>query len=215
MLIVTREKLEERLRAAGWRGKPGCIATRCSVITMPRWIGSLQTQEPRRVFWYLMRRELVSHYDEWGAKLAAPVPFDHIYPPETPTRRRMIEDTGAPSEMIIGWLRDHHAPDLVTRAALKVAIVVAARDLDDEKTMREPDNITRILWRKLKSLRPGDAKNGARYMIDGKQTEVRSIRRGEFWVDQDEARDGKIINMELGKTERAENIVEIRATRAG
>jgi hypothetical protein len=177
--------------------------------------GSLQTQEPRRVFWFLMRRELVSHYDEWGAKLAAPVPFDHIYPPETPTRRRMIEDTRAPSEMIIGWLRDHHAPDLVTRAALKAAIVVAARDLDDEKTMREPGNITRILWRKLKSLRPGDAKNGARYMIDGKQTEVRSIRRGEFWVDQDEARDGKIINMELGKTERAENIVEIRATRAG
>ena len=156
-----------------------------------------------------MRRELVSHYDEWGAKLAAPVPFDHIYPPETPTRRRMIEDTRAPSEMIIGWLRDHHAPDLVTRAALKVAIVVAARDLDDEKTMREPGLITKILWRKLKPLRAEDTKNGARYMIDGKQNEVRALRNQGHWVEQDGRRDTEIILKELGKRPELTNVVKL------
>jgi hypothetical protein len=172
--------------------------------------GSLQTQEPRRIFWYLMRRELVSHYDRRGNKLSTPVPFDGIYPPETATRQRMIEDTRAPSEAIAEWLRENHAPDLVTKTSLKTGIVLAARDLDYEKIMREPSNITKILWRKLKSLRPGDTKNGARYVIDGKQTEVRAIRGQAHWVDQDVSRDTELVLKELGKAIGPTNIVDFR-----
>jgi len=175
---------------------------------------SLETQEPRRIFWHLMRRELVSHYNKHGDKLAAPVPFNHIYPPETPTRQRMIEDTRAPSDTIAEWMRENHTPDLVTKTTLKTAVVLAARDLDFEKIMREPGMITKMLWRKMKTLRAGDVKNGARYMLDGKQTEVRAIRRGEFWIDQDAARNGEIISAELNKTEMAENVVKIRVHRA-
>jgi len=142
------------------------------------------------------------------------VPFNHIYPPETPTRQRMIEDTRAPSDTIAEWMRENHTPDLVTKTTLKTAVVLAARDLDFEKIMREPGMITKMLWRKMKTLRAGDVKNGARYMLDGKQTEVRAIRRGEFWIDQDAARNGEIISAELNKTEMAENVVKIRVHRA-
>jgi len=122
----------------------------------------------------------------------------------------MIEDTRAPSDAIAEWIRDNHAPDLVSRASLKVAIIMAARDLDDERTMREPGNITKILWRKLKSLRPDDTKNGARYMVDGKQTEVRAIRGQAHWVDQDVSRDTEIVLKELGKGAGVTNVVDFR-----
>ena len=161
-----------------------------------RLVGALQTQEPRRVYWWLMRRD-VSKYDQ-------------IYPPMTPAKARMIEDNRAPSDAIAEWLLDNHAPDIVTRASLKVAIIMAARDLDDERTMREPGNITKILWRKLRSLRPEDAKNGARYVIDGKQTEVRAIRFQEKWVEQDVTRDTEIVLKELGKAAGPTNVVDFR-----
>jgi len=161
-----------------------------------RLTGSLKTQEPRRVYWWLMRRDLTG--------------FKHIYPPMTPSKARMIEDTRAPSDAIAEWIRDNHAPDLVSRASLKVAIIMAARDLDDERTMREPGNITKILWRKLKSLRPDDTKNGARYMVEGKQTEVRAIRGQAHWVDQDVSRDTEIVLKELGKAVGPTNIVDFR-----
>jgi hypothetical protein len=168
-----------------------------------RLTASLQTQEPRRVYWWLMRRDLTTSPN------GVP-PFNHIYPPMTPSKARMIEDTQAPSDAIAEWIHDNHAPDLVTRATLKVAIVMAARDLDDERTNREPGNITKILWRKLKSMRPDDAKNGARYVIDGKQTEVRAIRGQSHWVDQDGSRDTELVLKELGKAAGATNVVDFR-----
>ena len=163
-----------------------------------RLTAALNTQEPRRVYWWLMRRDVSN-----------PEVFSHIYPPMTPSKARMIEDTRAPSETIIEWMAENHAPDLVTRATLKTAIVVAARDLDDEKTMREPGLITKILWRKLKPLRAEDTKNGARYMIDGKQNEVRALRNQGHWVEQDGRRDTEIILKELGKRPELTNVVKL------
>ena len=152
-----------------------------------RLTGALSTQEPSRVYWWLMRRD-VSRYD-------------HIYPPMTPAKARMIEDTRAPSDAVMGWLRENHGPDLVTKVTLKVAVVLAARDLDLEKTMREPSTVTKLLWRKMKNLRDDDPKNGARYLLDGKQTEVRALRNRQQWVISDHERDNSAVvdNMNLAK----------------
>lgn len=154
-----------------------------------RLTGSLQTQEPRRLYWWLMRRDVSG--------------YDRIYPPMTPAKGRMIEDTRAPSDAISEWILESHAPDLVTKNSLKIAVVMAARDLDFDKIMREPGAVTKILWRKLKSLRPEDAKNGARFMIDGKQTEIRAIRNQENWENSDKIS----VDQELGKNKIASNVV--------
>ena len=157
-----------------------------------RLAAALTDGEPQRVYWWLMRRDVGS--------------YDNIYPPMTPSKARMMADNRAPSDVVAEWIRENHPSDVVTRATLKTAIVVAARDLDDDKNMREPGLFTKMLWRKLKSLRPDDAKNGARYMIDGKQTEIRAIRNQEKWVVQDDARDTEIMKTELGRTAARQNV---------
>ena len=156
---------------------------------------ALDTDEPRRVFWWLMRRD-VSKYD-------------HIYPPMTPAKQRMISDTQSPSDSILEWIRANHPSDVITKTLLKTAIVVAAHDLELEKQMREPSQTTKILWRKIKSLRPKDTKNGARYSIEGKQVEVRAIRKYEFWGVVDQKLDRNKIIEEMAKTEVFSNVVNL------
>ena len=156
---------------------------------------ALDTDEPRRVFWWLMRRD-VSKYD-------------HIYPPMTPAKQRMISDTQSPSDSILEWIRANHPSDVITKTLLKTAIVVAANDLELEKQMREPSQTTKILWRKIKSLRPKDTKNGARYSIEGKQVEVRAIRKYEFWGVVDQKLDRNKIIEEMAKTEVFSNVVNL------
>jgi len=161
-----------------------------------RLTGCLDGGEPARVYWWLMHRDVST--------------FDHVYPPMTPAKSLMIESTRAPSDSIIEWMVANHAPDLVTKSTLKMAVVLAARDLDLDKIMRDPSGVSRMVWRKIKSLRPEDAKNGARYMIDGKQTEVRAIRRVDHWVERDVARDKSAVEISLGTTEVASNVIDIR-----
>ncbi len=161
-----------------------------------RLAAALNTQEPRRLFWWLMRRDLTG--------------FDHIYPPMTPTKARMIEDTRPPSDTISDWVRGNHAPDLVTRETLRGAIILAAREHDYEKIMREPGGVLKMLWRKLKTLRPEDTKNGARYVINNKQTEVRAIRNQIKWMKYDARRDAETIENEFMRTELSENVVLFR-----
>ena len=122
----------------------------------------------------------------------------------------MIESTRAPSEAIMEHIEEYHAPDLVTTMMLRKAVVHAGRELDMEKIMKEPSGIARLIWRKIKSLRPEDTKNGTRYMVDGKQTEVRAIRQMSHWVERDVARDKAAVEIDLNKTEVASNIVYIR-----
>jgi len=73
--------------------------------------------------------------------------------------------------------------------------------LDDEKTQRDPSYMTKLLWKKLKTLRPSDEKNGARYVIDGKQIEIRAIRNQDFWLKKDLERDVDGVQNELSRGE--------------
>ena len=67
-----------------------------------------------------------------------------------------------------------------------------------------------MIWRKAQTLRPNDVKNGARYLIGGKQTEVRAFRRRDFWLVKDGLREREVVERELGKEKVAFNVVEIR-----
>jgi hypothetical protein len=158
--------------------------------------GSLQTQEPQRIYWWLMRRDVSG--------------FDRIYPEMTPGKQRMIEDTRAPSDAIMEWLRDNYVPDLVTKASLKLAIVLAARELDLEKQMREPGSIMKMIWRKASGLRGSDVKNGARYVIDGKQTEIRALRNQNKWSALDDERNQIELIEEINKGSAKNKVVFLR-----
>jgi hypothetical protein len=164
-----------------------------------RLAASLESDEPARAYWWLMRRDVSG--------------FDHIYPPMTPTKAMMIDSNRAPSDQILEHVLEHHAPDIVSMKSLRSAVGLAARDLDMEKIMREPGGVVRMLWRKLKSLRPDDTKNGARYPISGKQTELRAIRRRKTWLDNDMGRVRKLFEEEMRKTEIESNVVEFRGER--
>ena len=170
--------------------------TRKDYAYYDRLSGSLVTQEPRRVYWWLMRRDVSG--------------YDRIYPPMTQSKARMIEDNRAPSDAITTWILDNHASDLITKSSLRTAIILAARDLDFDKIMREPGGVLKMIWRKAQTLRPNDVKNGARYLIGGKQTEVRAFRRRDFWLVKDGLREREVVERELGKEKVAFNVVEIR-----
>ena len=161
-----------------------------------RLTGSLMTQEPRRVYWWLMHRDVGS--------------YDHVYPPMTPAKARMIEDTRAPSSAIAEYIQENHAPDLVTRASLRTAVILAARVLDFDKQMQTPGPVVKILWRKMKSLNPDDTKNGARYKFDGKQTEVRAVRNQDKFVEENGRKSLEEILAELEKTGNVLNMGDYR-----
>ena len=155
----------------------------------------LTDAEPARAYWWLKRRE---------------VTVDQIYPEMTPSKQYMIGENRKPSDVMLDWMLDNHPPDLVTRKSLRSLVVRVARELDDDKTMTEPGMATKFIWKKLKSLRASDTKNGARYLLDGKQTEVRSLRNYDFWVRADEERNVEAVKSELDKEQMASNVVNIR-----
>ena len=136
---------------------------------------SLTNGEPARAYWWLMHRDLTG--------------YKHIYPPWTAAKAAMIEHSSSPCEDIMAWLEENHTSDLVTQATLRSGVMVAASALNMDKIVREPGGITKRVWRLLKSLRPEDVKHGARYVIGGKQTEVRALRKREMWVEFDGRRD--------------------------
>ena len=144
-----------------------------------RLTGALMTQEPRRVYWWLMRRDVSK--------------FDRIYPEDTAAKDRMIEDNRAPSDLIMDWMVEHWGPDLITKGTLKGAVALAARELDMDKAQREPGAMVSMIWKRAGRPRPDDRKNGARIKIDGRLQEVRSIRRHADYVDA--------VSVELWETE--------------
>ena len=158
-----------------------------------RLINALRGDEPARVYWWLMRRDVSG--------------FDHVYPQPTPTKARMVENTRAPSAAIAEWILENHPSDIVTRNTLRSAVMTAARELDDEKNMMKPQNITKILWREIKTLRAEDTKHGARYMIGGKRVEVRAIRNREEWLVTDSNRDEDVVKAEMKKTNEPEKLM--------
>ena len=146
---------------------------------------ALTSDEPARVYWWLTQRDVSS--------------FDRIYPPMTDAKAAMIENTRAPSDTIVDWIKDNYEPDIVTRESLRGAIILAAREHDFEKIMRDPSGIVKMIWRKLKTLRPEDRKHGARHIIDGKRYEFRAIRNVDKWKTIDAERDSQAFLDELNK----------------
>lgn len=132
--------------------------------------GALGTgREAAAVYWWLMRRSLQG--------------FDHVYPPETEGKRAMIQDNEAPSVTVLHWLAEHHPSDLVTRETLRDGIARAALDLGLDRYVREPDVLQKMIWRSIKTLRPGH-RNGARITLEGRQTEARAIRNRNRWQSE-------------------------------
>jgi hypothetical protein len=160
-----------------------------------RLTGALSGDEPARVYWWLMRRDVTA--------------YDQIYPPMTPGKAQMIQDTRAPSDIILDYIIAEHASDLVTAASLKRAVILAAHRLDHEKIMRDPSIVSRMIWRKLKSLRPDDPKNGARYKLEEKQVEVRALRNYDKWVVSDVDRNVQVFEKEYNKSVLPANVVPI------
>ncbi len=148
--------------------------------------------EPGRIYWYLMRRDVGG--------------FDSIYPAMTDAKLAMIADTKSPSDQILEWMIENHPRDLITKAQLKTAVIMGAREFNYENIHRKPDVILRKMWGKLKTLRPGD-KNGARHTINGDQVELRAVRRYKFWKDQDRDGGHDVMVEEMAREVLKSNIV--------
>ena len=150
---------------------------------------SLEADEPQKIFWYLKTRDVSK--------------FDHVYPPMTPGKMSMIETTSSPIERITDYVKETTEHDLVTRDTLAHEIRRAAADLSLSDLYRgsDLDKAVRNIWPKLHNLRPG-TKNGARYSINNKQTEVRAVRNREHWLAIDAARDTKTITKQFDTRQR-------------
>lgn len=128
---------------------------------------ALGNGEAARAFWYLKRRDVSG--------------FDHVYPPMTPGKQRMIEGGLSAEDEIEQWIREH-APDLITKAWMEKAIWAVAIHLgvDEEFDTSRSQRFARRLWKKLGKL--GEGKNGARvtFPTNGRM-EVRAVRGRGRW----------------------------------
>ncbi|MDB4261355.1 hypothetical protein N9878_00670 [bacterium] len=160
---------------------------RCYVIQNPtkmetpayydRLVGSLMTGEPRRIYWYLMNRDVSG--------------FDNIYPAMTPGKAVMIDDNHSPADEIFEHVMEH-AGDLLTKHTFKTAVVSAAMKLDYDGIALKPDGVVKLLWGRVPHLR--DEINGARYYLEGAQRVVKAIRNLDKWVKVDIERDKELIS---------------------
>lgn len=144
---------------------------------------ALDSHEPRRLYWWLMRQDL-SHYDP-------------IKPPMFPAKRAMIEQHRAPSDEIRTWIIENRDGGLFTRNSLRAAIVLAAVALDYPQFVTTPGKVHKPLWSKMGTLR--QTEKGARYTLNGEQKEVRAIKDKKTWIAADKERDVKIIVKEVKK----------------
>ncbi len=133
---------------------------------------ALRDDEPARVYWWLMHRDVSD--------------FDHVYPPMTPGKLAMIEQNRSPSAAIKDHILEHCKGDIFTKKMLKSLVLAAADALDYDGIVRSPGGVNRNLWKKMGPLR--DEKNGARYQINGVTIEVRAIRNVGKWKVKDAAR---------------------------
>lgn len=135
-------------------------------------------QEHIRLYWYLRHMDIDAMLDGTG--------FDLIHAPMTPAKRRMLEATMSEQDETERLLLEDHPYDFVTQKSLKTAIVVAARDLSADKTMREPNTLLTRLWNKLHNPPWAYGPNGFRTRIgnEGKQVRVKALRDVE-WPSKD------------------------------
>jgi hypothetical protein len=154
---------------------------------------SLLNHEPARLYWYLMRRD-VSKYDR-------------IYPPMTPSKMAMIEQNESPSHIIFDWVRENIEGDVITKDVLRTYVMLAAARLSYENITLKPGGVVRHIWGKCKNLR-GEYK-GARYVINGRQTEVRVLRNLPNWIIADESRDREKFVEGIKGADLGKNVVQI------
>jgi len=148
---------------------------------------ALDGDEPARAYWWLMRRDISG--------------YDRIYPPKTALWHSMVSSSMAPSDAILEWIIENHPAEVVTREGLRGLIVLGAHHLDFERQKKEPADVCKILWRKLKSLAPDNPKHGRRFTLDGKQIEVRALARRDYWLNADVS--------ELAEAVSVNNVVSI------
>jgi hypothetical protein len=167
-----------------------CVLTNPSVMAegvyYDRLESSLTNVEAAKIYWYLMERDI----DE----------FDHVYPPMTRGKRLMTDQNVLPSMAISEHILDALPGDIVTKKLLKAMVVGAAHELDYDNIVSNPGTVVRTLWGKMGKLR--DDARGARYYLNGAQTEVRAVRQQEKWIVTDKERDRDAIGAELLKNQK-------------
>ena len=126
--------------------------------------------------------------------------FDHVYPPMTRGKRLMTDQNVLPSMAISEHILDALPGDIVTKKLLKAMVVGAAHELDYDNIVSNPGTVVRTLWGKMGKLR--DDARGARYYLNGAQTEVRAVRQQEKWIVTDKERDRDAIGAELLKNQK-------------
>jgi len=145
---------------------------------------ALESDEPGRIYWYLKRRDVSK--------------FDHIYPEMTTAKRAMIEQSISQFDEVMALVLESLTGDIVIRKVLHNKFKEAARELGYTKLEANAGSAAGRIWKRLGKLRP-HAQNGARYMIDTRQEELRAVRNKEKWVAVDDRRNGKMLIEELKK----------------
>lgn len=141
--------------------------------------------EPRRIYCYLMRRDVSG--------------FDHVYPPMTDAKIAMREQSISPAEEVQAAVLEGLKGDIVTRELLLDRVRTESLTLGYDNIYKKPGGVTSHLWRSCINLR--GEKRGARYTISGAQVEVRAWRNKVLWIEVDGNRDSETIIAELQKTQ--------------
>mgnify|MGYP001173349763 CR=1 FL=1 len=125
--------------------------------------------EARRLYWYLMRRDVAQ--------------FNPAAPPMTAAKIQMIDASKSPIDEIHEHLIENMAGDVATRKQLTAHVKRVARSLGFDQIEHSPQNAVRRIWRQMGSLKP-DEKNGYRVQIDTTREEIRALRRSHEWLSQ-------------------------------
>lgn len=138
-------------------------------------------EEPAAVYWWLMRRDITN--------------FDPIYPPMTPAKMSMIEQSVSPADEIWVWVKENVKDEIVTKETMRNYVVSAALSLNYDNIMLKPGGVVRMLWGRCGNLRGED--KGARYSIGGSQVEVRCLSNEEYWRKMDDDRNRAVFEKAL------------------
>jgi hypothetical protein len=147
---------------------------------------ALNDDEAGAVYHFLMRRDVSG--------------YSHVKPPMTPGKSIMIERNRPPSDEIEANILVHCTGDILTKKMLKSQVIRAANELDYDNIASSSGGIIRHLWGKMGALR--EEKNGARYTVNGVNTEVRAIRNVKTWKHKDDNREKKAFVAELLKNDK-------------
>lgn len=135
-------------------------------------------QEHIRLYWYLRRMDTEA--------MLAGTDFDLIHAPMTPAKQKMLEATMSEQDETERYLLDNYQYNFATKAMLKTAITLAARDIGADKTIRDPGTLTSRLWKRLDDAPWVKGANGFRPRIGegGKQVRVKALRDVD-WPSKD------------------------------